>query len=229
VAAHKVKKKKNAASALPDVARATPGFTLLFNGRDLSGWTGGDQRWSVDLPNQSLVGHNLTGTKGNQHSWIYTERSFSNFRLRFEYRALPQTDSGISLRASPGARIDERVEIQLRGDHDGPISTGTIIGLRKDQGHPHTKPANPVTLRPPGAWNSVEIEFRGRRLSVAINGRAAQDLRFDERADSSMPGKKVAAESGRIALQSRLGHVEFRKIEIQELASPANRRARLGS
>jgi hypothetical protein len=213
---HKIKKKRSAAQAAGPV-RASAGFTSLFNGRDLSGWTGGDKRWSVDLTSQSLVGHDLTGTKGNQHTWLYTDRDFSDFRLRLEFRALPGTDSGIALRTAPGASLDERFEVQLLGDQDHVISTGTIIGLRKDKAHPNTKPTTPVVLRPQGNWNVVEIELRGPRLRLTINGQAEQDVRFDERPGPAKSGTRVMGDSGRIALQSRTGHVEFRKIEIQEL------------
>jgi hypothetical protein len=222
--AHSKGKKKKSALAAADVSAVSPGFTLLFNGRNLSGWTGGDNRWSVDLAAHALVGHNFAGTKGHQHAWLYTERNFADFRLRFEYRALPQSDSGIALRVSQ-ARIDERFEIQLLGDQDHLITTGTIIGLRANNAHPNTKPSTPVTLRPQGDWNVVEIDLRGPRLRMTINGKAAQDVRFDEHADSSAPGKRMG-DSGRIALQSRTGHVEFRKVEIQELKPAAGRPGR---
>jgi hypothetical protein len=215
-APHKTKKKKTAAQGAGP-ARASAGFTSLFNGRDLSGWTGGDKRWSVDQRSQSLVGHDLTVTKGNQHSWLYTAHNFTDFRLRLEFRALPGTDSGIALRTAPGANLDERFEIQLLGDQDHVITTGTIIGLRKDKAHPHTRPTTPVSLRPAGDWNLVEADLRGPRLRLTINGQAVQDVRFDERLVLSKSGTRVMGDSGRIALQGRTGHVEFRKIEIQEL------------
>jgi 3-keto-disaccharide hydrolase len=215
-APHKTKKKKSVAQGAGP-SKASAGFTSLFNGRDLSGWTGGDKRWSVDQRAQLLVGHDLTGTKGNLHSWLYTEHNFTDFRLRLEFRALPGTDSGIALRTSPGAILDERFEIQLLGDQDHVITTGTIIGLRKDKAHPHTRPTTPVSLRPAGDWNLVEVDLRGPRLRLTINGQAVQDVRFDERPVLSKSGTRVMGDSGRIALQGRTGHVEFRKIEIQEL------------
>jgi hypothetical protein len=228
VAPHKTKKKKSAAEEVVQ-SRAAAGFRPLFNGRDLSGWTGGDKRWSVNVAGRSLVGHANDGTKGDLHTWLYTERNFSDFRLRFEYRALPQSNSGFTLRVSQGAKSDERLEIQLLGDQDHVVTTGTIIGLRADNGHPNTKPATPVSLRNQGEWNVVEVDLRGQRLRLTINGHSVHDVRFDRQSDQSSRGKRIMGDSGRIALQSRLGHVEFRRIEIEELARPAARQKKAGS
>jgi hypothetical protein len=227
VAPHKTKKVKSAAGEVVQ-SRAAAGFRPLFNGRDLSGWTGGDKRWSVNVAGRSLVGHANDGMKGDLHTWLYTERNFSDFRLRFEYRALPQSNSGITLRVSQGAKIDERFEIQLLGDQDHVVTTGTIIGLRADNGHPNTRPATPVSLRNQGEWNVVEVDLRGQRLRLTINGHAVQDVRFDRQNDPSSRGKRIMGDSGRIGLQSRMGHVEFRRIEIEELARPAVRQKKAG-
>ena len=206
----KVKKKKAAVAA--DPWQPSAGFIALFNGRDLAGWTGGDDRWSAAAATHSLVGHDLAANKSYLASWIYTQKQFSDFRLRFEYRAQPQSDGGLAVRTGEGTRLDERFEIQLLGDQDHPISTGTIISLKADRNHPHTRPRVPVALRPGRAWNVVEVEFRGPRLRLWINDTQVQDVRFDQHADA----KKIMGDSGRIAFQSRAGQVEFRRIEIQE-------------
>ncbi len=215
----KLKKKRAAAAAAADPWQPSPGFTALFNGRDLTGWTGGDNRWSVDAAAHSLVGHDLTASRGYLASWIYTEKQFSDFRLRFEYRAMPQSDSGLAVRTAEGTRLDERYEIQLLGDQEHFIPTGTILALKSDRGHPNTKPQAPVALRGQMDWNVVEVEFRGPRLKVGINGKAVQDVRFDQHAEA----RKIMGSTGRIALQSRAGHVEFRRIEIQELKGSPKR------
>jgi hypothetical protein len=208
-----VKGRRRKTAGVADPWQPSPGFTALFNGRDLTGWTGGDDRWSADAAAHSLVGQSAATNKAYLSSWIYTQKQFSDFRLRFEYRAQPQSDGGVAVRTAENTRIDDRFEIQLLGDQDHPISTGTIISLRVDRNHPHTRPRVPVALRPGRAWNVVEIEFRGPHLRLWINDALVQDVRFDQHADA----KKVMGDSGRLAFQSRSGHVEFRRIEIQEL------------
>jgi Domain of Unknown Function (DUF1080) len=215
------REKSGTAADDPNRSHASTGFKPLFNGRDLSGWIGADHRWSVNLQNQSLAGHDLTGAKGNQRSWLFTEQEFSDFRLRLEYQAAPHSDSGIILRLPTGVRVDEGYKIQIGDDQENAISTGTIVGLRVGQGHPHTRPTMVASLRTPGDWNLLEIELRGPRLQMTINGQIVQDARFDKQPESSKSNKKALGASGRIGLQSRIGQVEFRHIEIQDLTTLA--------
>lgn len=223
--APRVKKNKKFAVAAGDQAKpnSTAGFRTLFNGRDLAGWATVDSsRWSADSKNDALVGQDKSGDRKNLRSWLYTDQDFSDFRLRFEYRMEPKTDSGIALRTQPGSAKakgeDDRIEIQLTSDLAESFPTGTILGLRVDAGHPHTKPKITPSQKPAGEWNLVEIEFRGPRLQVTINGQVIQDVQLPDQ-PGGKSGKKVFSPSGRIALQSRMGRVEFRNIEIQELTS----------
>lgn len=190
----------------------------LFNGRDLAGWTAADARWSVDTSKGVLVGHDTSGTKSSIRCWIYSDQEFADFRLRLEYKIEPHSDAGIMLRLPEGVRPDEGYKIQLTGQDSGALmATGTIIGLRVGKGHPHTRPSIPIPPPSDGDWNQVEIDFRGPRLRMTFNGKLVQDARFDKQPQVEKTNNKVLETSGRIALQSRTGHVEFRKIEIQEL------------
>lgn len=212
------KKKKNSTTDQP--AQGTAGFKSLFNGRDLSGWTAVDGKlWSVDRQNQALVGNNESAASKYQNSWIFTEKEFSDHRLRFEYQMVANTDSGFALRTQPGGNKTEndRFEIQLTNDPSLQNTTGTIMGLRSDAGHPRTKPKTEVSQRGAGEWNLVEIEIRGPHLQMTINGKIVQDVRFDESFGGGKSGKKLLSPTGRLGLQIRTGRVEFRRIEVQEL------------
>jgi hypothetical protein len=187
----------------------------LFNGHDLSGWTASDQRWTVDDANQSLVGEDTSGDQKNPHSWIFTNRAFSDFRLRFEYRIQPRTDSGILLRVPEGSPLEEHYEIQLVDDEVHPIPNGTILGRRVGQGHPHTRPAAVIPRRAAEEWNEVEIELNGQQLKLTMNGQLVHDLRMEDNSNRKGNRKTMSA-SGRIGLQARTGRVEFRRIEVQE-------------
>ena len=81
-----------------------PGFTALFNGRDLTGWhhkdgpaldgktDAGDGRYAVT--DGALVGNDAKAEKGRQLLW--TTKAFTgNFVLRFEFRAAEKTDGGL--------------------------------------------------------------------------------------------------------------------------------------
>ena len=81
-------------------AKAEAGFTLLFNGKDMEGWTihGGQAGWSVKpggiLRNDASVGN---------HNWIYyDQKTFKNFILKLEWKVAPNGNSGVFLRAKKG-------------------------------------------------------------------------------------------------------------------------------
>jgi hypothetical protein len=199
-------------------------FKPLFNGRDLTGWTAVDEsRWSVEGQDRALVGQDRSGSHREQLAWIYTQREFADFRLRFELRMEPKTDSGITVRTSPSSKVKSRLSIQLSSfpDDSQMFPTGMIMGLRRDASHPHTMPKTRVSLRPPKDWNQVEIDCRGRRLQVTINGQVVQDVQLEGPHNVTDKDAKKYSAAGCIGLQSRSGRAEFRKIEIQELGSSA--------
>jgi uncharacterized protein (TIGR03067 family) len=101
---------------------ADGGFTPLFNGKDLSGWTGNPVLWSVKDgvihgqtppsegdPKKSILTHNSF--------LVYTNREFSDFELRFSYKITPNNASGF---ANSGVQYRSHVVEQ------GPF--GPIVG-----------------------------------------------------------------------------------------------------
>ncbi|HEX2852936.1 MAG TPA: DUF1080 domain-containing protein [Opitutaceae bacterium] len=81
-----------------------PGFTALFNGRDLTGWhhqdgpgldgktDAGDGRYTVK--DGALTGNDAKAEKGRVLLWT-TQEFTGNFVLRLEFRAAEKTDGGL--------------------------------------------------------------------------------------------------------------------------------------
>jgi hypothetical protein len=206
----------------PTVAdsQATAGFTALFNGSDLSGWrtVGSDtSRWSVDARSNAIVGNAPSGKK--QGNWLYADKDFSAFQLRCEFRLEPGAESGIALRSPFVFNVKEgRIVIHLTSVASDPIANGTLVTVSGGNAHPQSDPKAAVSLRPAKEWNTVEVEFRGPQLKATINGQQVQDVRVDQLAGTDKAAG-LRSKTGRIALECRSGHVEFRRIEIQELDS----------
>ena len=60
-------------------------FEILFNGRDLNGWKGDAQYWSVQ--DGTIVGHVRRGNSGaNQQFLIWAGSEFGDFELRLSFR-----------------------------------------------------------------------------------------------------------------------------------------------
>src|ERR1051325_7055909 len=71
------------------------GFTSLFNGKDLTGWTGDPRLWSVK--DGAITGQTTTENpaKGNTFL-IWTNGSVSDFELRCSFRLTAENDQGFS-------------------------------------------------------------------------------------------------------------------------------------
>ena len=93
-----------ALSAVSHAARAQPeltsapvpdadGFITLFNGRDLTGWTGLADYWSVE--DGAIRGHQIKETS-RQTFLILSTLTVKDFELHFRYRfASPDGNSGV--------------------------------------------------------------------------------------------------------------------------------------
>src|SRR6185295_8000761 len=110
-------------------ADAPPGFVALFNGKDLTGWWGGDldkdprkymglaraelkekqQQSLADIQRNWRVenGELVNGGKG---LYLTTDKFYGDFELLVDYRTVPLADSGIYLRGCPQVQIWDSTE-----------------------------------------------------------------------------------------------------------------------
>lgn len=76
----------------------------LFNGKDLTGWfvEGGDPgTWRVER-GELLVD---AARGGRRYNWLLTEKTYSQFLLRFEYQLSQKATSGVALWATPYEKV----------------------------------------------------------------------------------------------------------------------------
>jgi len=127
---------------------------------------------------------------------------------------MPDSDSGLYLRATPKAQVNIWC---------WPCGSGEVYGYRMDQKMPPEVRAG-VTPKlnadnDVGQWNTFEITLKGTRLSVVLNGKQVLE-------NADLPGLPA---SGKLALQHHGGKnaagewisppalVQFRNISIKEL------------
>jgi hypothetical protein len=191
-----------------------PGFTALFNGKDLTGWQG-----LVELPqrkkltpeqlaakqqeaNEKFLPHwtvkdGVIHYDGNGNS-LQTARDYGNFELWVDWKIGPKGDSGIYLRGNPQVQI-----------WDNPIGSG---GLFNNQDHP--KDPLRVADKPVGEWNRFHILMHGDRVTVFLNGeRVVDDVPLENYWER---GKPLPAR-GPIELQHHHSPLRFKNIYIKEL------------
>ncbi len=130
-----------------------PGFTALFNGKDLTGWTG--------VPENYEVVDGAIVCKPKKGGNIYTKAEFADHAVRLEYKLPPGGNNGLAIRY-PGKgqpSQDAMCEIQILDDDAKKYATldprqynGSVYGM---------VPAQRGYLRPAGEWNFMEVTVRG--------------------------------------------------------------------
>ncbi|HJZ56689.1 MAG TPA: DUF1080 domain-containing protein [Gemmataceae bacterium] len=139
------------------------------------------------------------------------DRDYADFVLRPEYQLSPGANSGVALRMPPKA--PKQLEVQIADDSAVPPMsapfefTGSLYGVKLE----HLAQPNP-----PGEWNRMEIELKGRSLRVMVNDQETTQVSLDEPAVAKFLGGPAPA-GGRIGLQGWHGSARFRNIELQEL------------
>jgi Domain of Unknown Function (DUF1080) len=231
-----------AIAALASTA-AQDGFTLLFNGRDLTGWkvpAGDNGHWKVV---DGVIDYDAESEAPGDKS-LYTERTFGDYVLRVDWRikATPYTNPSVPIIKPDGThkkdadgkeiRIsvpDSDSGIYMRGASKAqvnmwcwPVGSGEVYGYRMDEKMPAAVRAGvtPKKLadRDIGQWNTFEITMQGDRLTVVLNGEEVISK-------AQLPGVPAR---GPIALQhhgakkdgvwtSPPALVQFRNISIREL------------
>ena len=149
---------------------AEAGYEILFDGTDLSKWTG-------DMDGYTPVNGTIfvTAGYGNARN-LYTVKEYRDFILRFDFCFVkPGVNNGVGIRTPMGvdAAYWGMCEVQIL-DHDDPI----YKGLNEYQVHGSAYgiiPAKRVIHRPLGEWNSEEIKVVGDRVTVTLNGEVILD------------------------------------------------------
>lgn len=180
-------------------------FRPLFNGKDLTGWNGNLQVWSVE--NGVIVGQSQ-GLPNNE--FLATNDSFDDFELRVTFRLKDGVgNSGIQFRSQ---RIPNHHEMIGYQADVGEQYWGCLYDesrRRKVLAHP---PAEFVAGLKKADWNTYTIRCSGRHIAMFLNGEKVVD--YEE------PDRNIE-QSGVIALQVHSSkmpiRVEFKDILIRPL------------
>jgi hypothetical protein len=196
-------------------------WSELFNGKDLTGWIG-------DTAGYEVVDGILVCKKGGKE--LATEKEYSDFALRFEFKLEESGNNGIGLRVPKGGHpSQDGMEIQIL-DHDGKAYHGeavmadgkkqTLSWLKPWQYHGSIYgiyPAKTGYLKPVGEWNSQTIVAIEDHIMVILNGAVIVDAFLDDITPvdgSPHPGKKN--KSGHIMLAGHSDRVEFKNLQVAD-------------
>jgi hypothetical protein len=216
-------------------AEPPPGFVPLFNGRDLSGWRGGDTfdhrkllamseadrtaqiaKWTESMK-QHWRAENGELINDGHGAYATTEKDYGDFELHLEYRTVPKADSGIYLRGVPQVQIWDSTEKEK-----------SSIGADKGSGglwnnSPGAAGKDPLVLadKPFGEWNRFRIVMVGSRVSVWLNEKLVVDHAIME---NYYDRRTPVPARGPIQLQTHGGEIRWRNVFLREIPpAEANR------
>ncbi|HEY8503167.1 MAG TPA: family 16 glycoside hydrolase, partial [Gemmataceae bacterium] len=171
---------------------------LLFNGKDLTGWTGDKGLWSVE--NGEIVGRS-SGL--NRNEFLVSDLAAEDFRLSLEVKLAGDAgNSGIQFRSR--ARPDGDV-----AGYQADVGPGWWGKLYEEHGRGLLWDKSGEAHVKKGGWNAYVIEARGDRIRTWINGKPCVDLE-----------DPAGARRGVFALQLHSGgptEVRFRNLRLEVL------------
>jgi hypothetical protein len=158
---------------------ADEGYISLFNGKNLDGWEGYEELWSVK--DDVIVGKNTKPVKFS--TYLLTKRKFTDFRLVFGAKLLPGSEmhSGVALWGQVKPEVSKNPEAdRTKYTYAGHLvmfpSGWGLFDLFGRNGLPcDTKPA--IKAGKQHDWNDMEILAQGNRIRLAVNGYAVLDWR----------------------------------------------------
>ena len=190
------------------------GFVPLFDGKTLDGWTLLGKTGDGYLVRDGKI---VCPPKGGGN--LFTEREYTDFVLRFEFKLGHGSNNGLAIRAPLQAQAIayEGMELQIidntseRYENIQPWQThGSLYNVF---------PAKTGHLNNVGEWNEQQVVVQGRQVKVILNGHTILDADLDSVADPEIikkhPGLK--RKSGHIGFLGHNEPIEFRKIRIKEL------------
>jgi hypothetical protein len=187
----------------PDLpAKAAPKWgapVTLFDGQSLAGWRLRDPKAKMGW---AVVNGELAVVEPKDNADLVSDRTFQDMKLHIEFNVEPKSNSGVYLRG--------RYEIQILDDPSrasDPHGAGALYSRI---------PASVDAAKPAGEWQSYDILFVGRTLTVVLNGKTIHDAVHVEGITGGALNP-FEEQPGPLMLQGDHGKVRFRNI----VATPA--------
>jgi hypothetical protein len=191
-----------------------PGFTALFNGKDLTNWQGlveitqrkkltaDELAKKQEQANKRILPHwtvkdGILIYDGKAES-LQTVKDYGGIELYVDWKIGKAGDSGIYLRGNPQVQIWENKE-----------GSGGLFNNLKN-------PSKPLVVadRPVGQWNTFHIVMKGDRVTVKLNGKTVVN---DTPLENYFERGKPLPARGPIELQHHGNMLWFKNIYVKEL------------
>jgi len=197
------------------------GWSLLFNGKDMSQW----KNFKKDtISPKWIISENCMVLTGRGGGDLITKKQYTNFDLKLEWKISEKGNSGIFIMADEkGKRIYSHApEIQILDNerHNDRKKPNHRSGSLYDM---ITSPAESHKIA--GKWNQVRIVIKDKNLKVWQNGIVTAEVTIDSPKWKELLGKSKFKSwsgfgkntSGQIGLQDHGDKVSFKNLKIKAL------------
>jgi len=201
-----------AVNCLADDIAITPTARIdLFNGKDFTGWTF-TARSNAPAAETWAVTNGVIHCTGRPPGYVRTDSIYRDYKLTAEWRFVkiaPKADnSGIFVQINPPDKVwPACVEVQgAHGKHgDLRMNGGATCKGHETDATKNADAQAPSNEKPPGEWNTFEVECSGDVIKLWTNGKWMNEI------------TGCSASSGAIGIQSEGGEVEVRKLFLEPL------------
>jgi hypothetical protein len=192
-------------------APTEPGWTSLFNGKDLTGWkVVNPASWTVK--DGAIVAN---GTAGHvYYDGEFRNHMFRNFELKVDVKAAANSNGGVYVLTEyqETGFPKKGFEIQVNNTYNrDPVKTGSLYHVQD------VKEAAPKD----DEWFTEHIIVKGNNITVKVNDKQTVDWTqpADWTGGREGPGRAIPAAGGTIALQAHDPNstVSYRNIRIKPL------------
>ena len=211
--------------------KADDGFESLFNGKDLTGWAGDPELWSVE--DGCITGK----TRGKDHleynKFLIWDGVVADFEFRCEFRLEGNNNSGVQYRSKHDKTRGDWVVVGYQADIHGNAEFTGMLYDEKGRGIV-AKRGQKVVVTPEGKkeatkldgefnavdltkWHELTIVARGNRLIHQLDGVVVADITDNQESEREMEGV--------LAFQVHRGEAmkaQFRNIRLKNFKTSAS-------
>jgi hypothetical protein len=214
-------------------AEKKQGWVLLFNGQNFDGWrqcngTGMPANWVIeDHAMKVFTAEGRRPGQGAGGDILYGVKKFRNFELSIDWKTEKAGNSGIfyNVREVPGEPIYYAApEVQVLDNVDATDNkvASHLAGSLYDM-----LPADPKSVNPAGAWNTIVIRVKDGKVTHTQNGiKVVEYTLWTPEWDAMVQNSKFKtfpgfiegiAKEGHIGLQDHGYAIWFQNIKIRTL------------
>jgi hypothetical protein len=175
----------------------------LFNGKDLTGWKGGNY----------IVEDGAIVCKGAN---LVTEKQYTNYVFEFEFLLPPGGNNGLGIHyPGKGGPSGAGMELQIL-DNSAP-KYAKLVDSQYHGSLYKLKAAKRGHLKPVGEWNRQKVTVNGPSVKVVLNGVEILDANLDKINKEKPKHNGAKRRSGHLCFCGHGAPVKFKNITILEV------------